>query len=285
MIGYDFARSEGLRRLLLRLHAAGTGAWRHDPEAAALMSYSMDKYDALARRHHLQPEDAAAAAFEVMRTRAARTAEDPWAVVTRAVQVTLIAEERANGLLCSTDRARRSAVSAFHDAERFSDRDTSLLEYHPAFQVAAEQPTPADHDRGSDLGGDLGGDPSTTARQAVASAVAVFEVLGWPPDTARSTLDYICARLVEAGSRTNAHEVLRRDHHARALLDLDRPAWAAVLRAVLGSPNPDLVHTAAGHGLLLRLLIGHRPAELLADDDLVATISAAAAGAQGRTHV
>jgi hypothetical protein len=280
VIGYDFARSEGLRRLLVRLHAAGPGAWREDPEAAALMRYSIEKYGALARRHHLEPEEAAAAAFEVMRTGAARTAQDPWAVVTRAVQVTLIAEERANGLLCSTDRARRSAVSAFHDAERFSDRDTSLLEYHPAFQVPAEQDlTPADPDRRGDAE-----DASTTAQQAVDSAVALFQALGWPRDTARTTLDYICARLIEAGSRTNAHEVLRRDHHARALLDLDRPAWAAVLRVVLGSPNPDLIHTAAGHGLLLRLLIGHQPAELLADDDLVATISTTAARVAGRTH-
>lgn len=284
MIGYDFARSESLRRLLVRLHTAGPGAWREDPEASALMSYSIQKYGALARRHHLEPEDAASAAFEVMRTRAVRTAEDPWAVVTRAVQISLIAEERANGLLCSTDRARRSTVSAFHDAERFSDRELSLLEHHPALQVPAEQDlTPAEP--GDPAGpSDADADASTTAHQAVDSAVALFEALGWPPDTARSTLDYICARLIESGSRTNAHEVLRRDHHARALLDLDRRAWAAVLRVILGNPNPDLSHTAAGHGLLLRLLIGHQPAELLADDDLVATISTAAGLVAGRTH-
>lgn len=273
MIGYDFARSEDLRRLLVRLHEAGPGAWRDDPEASALMTYSMQKYGALARRHRLEPEDAATAAFDVMRTRAARTAQDPWAVVTRAVQVSLIAEERANGLLCSTDRARRSAISAYHDAERFSDRDTSLLEYHPAFQVPAEHDLPQ---AGEATGTDADGDASTTAHQAVDTAVALFEALGWPNDTARTTLDYICARLIEAGSRSNAHEILRRDHHARALLDLNRPTWAAVLRVVLGNPHPDQTHTAAGHGLLLRLLIGHQPAELLADDDLVATISTAA---------
>lgn len=59
--------------------------------------------------------------------------------MTRAVQVTLIAEERANGLLCSTHQARRPQVSAHHDAERFSDRDVALIDYHPAFHVAAEQ--------------------------------------------------------------------------------------------------------------------------------------------------
>lgn len=281
MNGYDFARSEGLRQLLVRLQAGGPGAWRQDPEASALMSYSIEKYAALARRHHLEPEDAAAAAFEVMRTHAARTAEDPWAVVTRAVQVTLIAEERANGLLCSTDRARRASISTFHDAERFSDRDTALTEYHPAFQVPAEQDLP---DTPPELTPDPEQQVPTSAYEAVDSAVRIFEALGWPKDTARSTLDYICARLIEAGSRTNAHEFLRRDHHARALLDLDRPSWAAVLRSLLGSPNPTLVHTESGRGMLLRLLIGHQPAELLADDDLVIAISRSAARVARSSH-
>ena len=135
----DFRTSEGLRRLLVRLEESGPDAWRDDDEAAALMRFAMEKYGALARKHGLEPEDAAVAAFEVMRTRAARTAHDPWAVVTRAVQVTLIAEERANGLLCSTGRARRLANTDDHDAERFSDRETPLYEYHPAFRVAPEQ--------------------------------------------------------------------------------------------------------------------------------------------------
>ncbi len=288
----DFKRSEDLRRLLVRLDAAGSGAWRENPEATALMRYAIEKYGALARRHHLEPEDAAAAAFEVMRTRAARTAGDPWAVVTRAVQVTLIAEERANGLLCSTSRARRPEVSVFHDAERFSDRETPVTDYHQAFRVAGGQEStlePEDSQGAGDQAdpaarGGAGLDGSTTAREAVDAAVALFEVLGWPRETARATLDYICDRLIEAGSRLNAHETLRRDPHARALLDLDRSVWATALRVVLGSPNPALAHTAAGHGLLLRLLIGHQLSDLLADDDLVSAISTAAALLPGRAR-
>ena len=53
----------------------------------------------------------ASAAFEAMRTPATRRADDPWAVVTRAVQVTCIAEERGNGLLCSPHQARRVQFS------------------------------------------------------------------------------------------------------------------------------------------------------------------------------
>ena len=36
-----FDDSEALRALLTRLHEAGRGAWRHDPEAAALMELSL----------------------------------------------------------------------------------------------------------------------------------------------------------------------------------------------------------------------------------------------------
>ena len=44
-----FEDPEGLRALLDRLHAAGRGSWRADPEAAALMRHAAEKYAALAR--------------------------------------------------------------------------------------------------------------------------------------------------------------------------------------------------------------------------------------------
>lgn len=275
----DITSSEGLRELLVRLHAAGPRAWRDHPAASELMEFAMRKYGALARKHGLEPEDAAAAAFEVLRTRAVRTADDPWAVVTRAVQITLGAEERAIGLLCSASRARRMGGHGFHDAERFSERETPVYEYHPAFRVPAAQD-----------GIGVGGQPSdiqqisTNAYDALDKSVALLAALGWPADTARSALEYICARLSDAGTRGNAHEVLRRDHHARALLDLDRRSWSTLLRVVLGSPNPDLSHTAAGRGLLLRLLIDEQPEDLLADDELVGAIHATAERFTGRTH-
>lgn len=263
---HSFITSDGLRAALDRLHR--TGGWVSDPEAEQLMRFTMHKYGALARKHHLEPEDAAAAAFEVMRTRAARTARDPWAVVTRAVQVTLIAEERADGLLCSPSQARRAHISVHHDAERFSDRDAALLDFHPAFRVAGEQ--------------DQVGDPAniepepTGAYVAVDAVVRLFAALGWPEDTARATMEYVAARLIECGSRSTAHESLRRDHHARALLDLDRATWATTLRVVLGNPHQDVRFTSAGHGILLRLLVGQSVAELLEDDHLVDEISCVA---------
>jgi hypothetical protein len=130
-----FESSEGLRELLERLAAQDHGAWRRDAEAAALMGHVVRRYAKLARKHGLDPWDAAAAAFDAMRSSSVRNADDPWAVVTRAVQVTLIAEERANGLLCSVYQARRPEFSSFHDPERFSDRENPLSDYHPALRV------------------------------------------------------------------------------------------------------------------------------------------------------
>lgn len=83
-----FENSERLRELLTRLSEDGPAAWSSDPEAAALMRHAAQKYAALARKHGLDPWEAATAAFEAMRTAAVRRADDPWAVITRAVQIT-----------------------------------------------------------------------------------------------------------------------------------------------------------------------------------------------------
>lgn len=256
-----FEESEGLRALLTRLHAQGRGAWRDDPEAAALMRHAADRYAALARKHGLDPWEAAAAAFDAMRTPSVRRAEDPWAMVTRAVQVTCIFEERANGLLCSVHQARRPQFSAFHDAERFSDRENPLTDYHAAFHVP--DTTEATEPAGSGTAGVTG---------AMEDTIALFTLLGWPATIARAGVEYVCARLAEASSRTSAFEALRRDYHARALLDLPGSSWLAMLRVVLGNPDPDLTHTAAGRGVLLRLLVGEPLRALLSDDALLAEV-------------
>jgi hypothetical protein len=269
--------SEGLRALLVLLHS-GEVRWS-DSEAEELMAFTMTKYGALARKHGQEPSDAAVAAFEVLRTRAAREAFDPWAVVTRAVQLTLTYEARANGLLCSTARARRSENSAFHDAERFSDRETAIYEYHPAFQV--EQLSEIEAEPASDQA-----DESTNAFVAVDRAIEVFTNLGWPRETARAGIEYICNRLMRTGSRLTAFEYLRRDRHAQALLDLDQRCWLALLRAVLGIQHPDREQTNAGRGVLMLLLIGHEVNDVVAMPDIKASISRGArALADGGRHV
>lgn len=253
-----FHDSEGLRVLLARLQADGGLRWRSDPEASELMQYAAERYAALARKHGLDPWEAAAAAYDAMRAPSTLRADDPWAIVTRAVQVTCIAEERAQGLLCSVHQARRPRVSSYHDAERFSDREHALMDYHPAFRTdAADAQTEA---------------PPLEVESAVEDAISLFTLLGWPPDRARGGVEYICSRLADAPSRPSAYESLRRDYAARALLDVPQRAWMAMLRALLGSCDPLQAHTAAGRGILLRLLVGEQLHTLLRDDDLVTDI-------------
>lgn len=274
--GDDFRTADGLRALLIRLKDAGEGAWEHDPAATSLMEFAAEKYAALARKHGLDPWEAASAAFDVMRTRAARTAIDPWAVITHAVRITCIAEERAQGLLCSVNRARRPQFSAFHDPERLSDRENPLTDYHPAFRAA--DPADSQEEEEAPAAGHDPADAAATAGSAMEDAIALFTSLGWPPASARSSIEHVCGALARSGTRHAAYEALRRDKHARALLDLSRTSWMTLLKALLGHPSPAFAATSTGRGILLRLLIGESLTALLHDDDLVLAIALAAPG-------
>jgi hypothetical protein len=97
--------------------------------------------------------------------------------------------------------------------------------------------------------------------------------LRWPEDVTRSAIEYICSRLMRSGNRGTAFEALRRDRHAQAMLDVDQRAWLVFLRVLLGNQHRDRRHTSAGRGMLLRLLIGDQPEDLLADRSLVAEIA------------
>jgi hypothetical protein len=123
--------ADELRWLVIRLMIGGPDAWRHDPEAADLLRFAVDRYRDLAHRHHLTGEDAAVAAFEVLRTRTVLKAKDPWAVVTRAVQTALITEEVAQGLLCSTRRAKEPDAHRDAKAARVGAYETPIWEFHP----------------------------------------------------------------------------------------------------------------------------------------------------------
>jgi len=253
-----FACSEGLRALLVRLDAAGPGAWRRDREAAELMRFAAERYAALARKHGLTAEDAAVAAFDAMLLTSTRTAHDPWAVVTVSVRATLIADERAGGMLTSTERARRPEYSVFHDAARFSDYESDLSDYHPAFRVPAAD---AATDREDD---DV---RATESRHAVEGTVEFLAGLGWSPETVRTGLAYICSHLADHGDRASAYEGLRRDKTMRAQLDLPHESWIGLLRITLGhAASPTM---RGRRGTLLRLVIGESLEELCADAELV----------------
>lgn len=262
--GPGYASAEGLRALLDRLHDAGPGVWRHDPEAAELMRYTADRYAALARKHHCDPQDAATAAFEAMLNPSTRTAADPWAVVTTAVRITLIADERAHGLLTSTERARRPEYSTFHDVTRFADHESDLAEFHPALTTpSADREIDDDHRDTDTAHVDL-------HDRVVDDTTRMLATLGWPADAARFAVAYLCTRLAEIGDRHDAYERLRRDKTIRAQLDWPHHTWAGLLRIVLGHPTAATPMTR--RGVLVRLLTGEHLAALLADDDLVLAI-------------
>ena len=264
-----FEDSEALRALLNRLHQAGRGAWQRDPEAAALMEHAANKYAALARKHGLDPWEAASAAFEAMRGTATRRADDPWAVVTRAVQVTCTAEERGNGLLCSVHQARRPKYSVFHDAERFSDRENPLPDYHPAFCFDPFTDPDEDPDDERPVR-----ERAMNVTAAVEDTIAFLSWVGWEPSTARAAVEYITTRLAGSPSRASAFEVLRRDRAMPMLLGLPPRSWSALLRIVLGHPDPKHAGTPIGDGVLLRLLNGETLDALRCDEVLMKMIRA-----------
>lgn len=274
----DFTTGEGLRALLNRLAEGGEDAWVHDPVAREPMEFAADKYRALARKHKLDTWEAVTAAFDAMQYRSTREANDPWAIITHAVRITCVYEERAQGLLCSVHQARRAHVSEFHDPERFSERDTALADYHPAFHTTDLRPSDLEPEPREGLGS---AQACMSAGSAAEDAIAMLCLLHWPTDTARAAVEHVCGALMKAGTRQSAYETLRRDRHTRALLDLPRRSWAALLKALLGNPHPAYAATSTGRGILLRLLLGETLDLLLRDDDLILALALAAPSGGG----
>ncbi len=253
---------EGLRALLIRLHESGPGAWQHDREAAELMRYTAVKYRPLARKHGLDAWEIASAAFEVMLAPSTRKARNPWAVVTRAVQITCGVEIRAAGLLVSSGKVRHtSRIAGFHDAIRFAERE-HLADYHPAFAV---NPATDDEDDGD----------RTRVAAALSATVELFASTGWDAVLVADCLEHVAYRLADLTSRSNAVEVLRRDHAISVLFDVPPKSWAALLRIVLGHPDRKHAGTPTGHGVLLRLLNDEPLDSLRCDTGLLAAIWAA----------
>ena len=197
-----FESPEGLRALLIRLHEAGAGAWQRDRDAAELMRYTADRYRRLARKYELDAWEVASAAFEVMLAPSTRKAGNPWAVVTRAVQITCGVEMRAAGMLVSPGKVRHAArIAGFHDAIRFAEQE-HLADYHPAFAI---HPATDDDD-----------DPDDEDRLRVAAAltdtVGLFVTAGWDAALVADCVEHVASRLADLSSRSRAVEVLRRDH-------------------------------------------------------------------------
>ncbi|GAB33373.1 hypothetical protein [Gordonia otitidis] len=258
-----FETPEGLRVLLIRLHEAGPGAWRSDREAAELMRYTAERYRRLARKYGLDEWEIASAAFEVMLAPSTRNADNPWAVVTRAMKITCGVEVRAAGMLVSPGQVRHTArIVGFHDAIRFADRE-NLADYDPAFAV---NPTTDDEE-------DPGGRDRVAA--VLSEIVGLFASAGWDAVLVTDCIEHVVYRAGDLTSRPNAVEVLRRDRTISALLGIPPRSWAALLRIVLGHPDRKHAGTPTGDGVLLRLPGGEPLDSLRCDSGLLAAIWAA----------
>lgn len=280
---HPFEDPQTMRLILVYLHYAGDGAWERDPDAAELIAYATAKYASLAIKHHLEPAEAAAVAWDVMRTRAARIAGDPWAVITHSVALHLYYEERARGLLCGADQVRTDDVVDFHDAERINAHEASLADYHPAFWSYDDVSDFEDTPPSAQAVGQTPQEP-TNAFFALDDAVTAFVESGWPLPAARLALECIAARLINTGSKYAAFESLRRDRSIRLQLDIDQDSWVRVLHAVLGHDNPNLERTAVGRGILQRLLIGERTAEIFGSSAVASAIAASAPSETEAVH-
>jgi hypothetical protein len=256
----SFTTSAGLRALLDRLHAAGRGAWRTDPDAAALLAYTITRYQPLTRAWHRDPADAATAAFLAMIHDGVRRAGDPWAVVTRAVQVSLAAENHAERHLTSTEKARRAQHADLPVPVRAGEYTDVLL--------TAAEPGPGDRARSPLQDSDCEAAPTGDVTTAAAELLVT---LGWPAAVASPAVQYVSTRLADAGSVPAAYEALRRDTALRGQLDLDRAAWTGLLGLLLGArPQPGRL---TRRGMLARLLLGETVTDLLADEQVVRAVT------------
>lgn len=262
---HDLESPEALRALLIRLDESGPGAWQDDREAAELMRYTAIRYRPLAQQHGLDPWEIASAAFEVMLEPSTRKARNPWAVVTRAVQITCGVEIRAAGMLVSSGKVRHtSRIAGFHDAIRFAERE-HLADYHPAFAV---NPTADDEDDPDDAA-------SIRVAAALSAIVELFASTGWDAVLVADCVEHVAYRLADLTSRANAVEVLRRDHAISVLFDIPPKSWSALLRIVLGHPDRKYAGTPTGEGVLQRLLNKEPLDSLRCDTGLLAAIWAA----------
>jgi hypothetical protein len=254
-----FTNPTYLRRLLARLEDGGPEAWRTDPEAAELAEFLIAQFKDKAAKSGLDPDEGGAIAFEQIRKGAGSRASDrhPFAVIVHAACLHIDAEQVANEMLTSADKARRHSVRGLH-TERLSEREPHYWEHHPA------------------LSDDGGFDDEPVDSPLADIAVRLFTANGWHQADAQRCVDAVLDRLDQAGSRATALESLRRDQVTRVRLGIGKRPWNHMARILLGHPADYLAGTRAGYGLLYLIASGFTETELGGDPEWQRMIRAAA---------
>lgn len=248
----DYTTGEGLRVLLRLLEEAGPPAWRTHPLAAELMEYALEKYMPLARSWRRDPADAMAEAFLAMRSPSVARAADPWAAVTRAVELGIAAEVHAERLLTSADKARRPQFRPDDDPVRAGH-------YEDFFYHILTAPTPPSP-------------PTVRVDKVVRTATTFLVMTGWHPTTIEAAVDYICHRLTTLANTRSGLDVLRKDDAGRVRLGFTPKAWTGLLRLLLG-PRSKVPETAGDWtrlGIFARILLGDTVNDLTSDSELTA---------------
>ncbi|WP_449276689.1 hypothetical protein [Leucobacter sp. GX24907] len=246
----DFTTGEGLRALLIELNEHD--AWASSPVAAELMIYATQKYTPIAKAWRRDPADAAYEAFVAMRQRTTLRANDPWAVITRAVALGIAAEVHADRNMTSQDKARRPSKRPGEEPMRAGHHEEFFYDVHP-------------HAHSLYTRRDVGEDHSV---DRVIRATSVFLVLtDWPARPVEQAVDYIAHRITGLSSAHSALEIVSKERHIAVRLGFTPEAWAGLVRLVVGTQSKRRKHGT--FGLFARVLLGDEIADLLRDEVLV----------------
>lgn len=247
----DFTTSEGLRELLAELNEHN--AWASSPVAAELMVYATRKYAPIAKAWHRAPDDAAYEAFLAMRQPTTLKADDPWAVITRAVALGIAAEVHADRNMTSQDKARRPSKRPAEEPMRAGHYEEFFYDVHPHAHTL--------HTRGN-------GEDTSVDR--VIRATCVFLVLtDWPARPVEQAVDYIAHRITGLSSGSSALEIVAKELHIAIRLGYTPDKWTALVRLVVGTKTGR--RKAGDYGLFARVLLGDDVVDLLRDETLVET--------------
>lgn len=259
----DFRTSEGLREVLTSLNEHN--AWATSPVAAELMVFATGKYTPIAKAWHRDPADAAYEAFLAMRQPTTLRADDPWAVITRAVALGIAAEAHADRNMTSQDKARRPSKRPSEEPMRAGHYEEFFYDVHP------HAPSPHTRD----------GDDEDESVDRVIRATCVFLVLtDWPARPVEQAVDYIAHRITGLTSSSSAREIVSRELHIAIRLGYTPAEWAGLVRLVVGTKTGK--RKSGDYGLFARVLLGDDVADLLRDDALVQASRRAAVAPTGQ---
>lgn len=247
----DFTTSEGLRELLTELNEHN--AWATSPVAAELMVYATGKYAPIAKAWRREPADAAYEAFLAMRRPTTLRADDPWAVITRAVALGIAAEVHADRNMTSQDKARRPSKRPVEEPMRAGHYEEFFYDVHPHAHSLHTS-----------------GNGEDTSVDRVIRATCVFLVLtDWPARPVEQAVDYIAHRITGLSSGTSALEIVSHELHIAIRLGYTPDEWAGLVRLVVGTKTGR--RKSGDYGLFARVLLGDDVADLLRDETLVET--------------